>query len=178
MVRMKSPPSNDGTLFRGLKGAAPNKAKVTRSCCFLAFLVPIVVWVVTISFVTVHDGESSVPRQRDGPQLQFQHSNKLQPPPSTVTKSNAQAPPVQATERQAKPREQRRHGSLKCDNHGGPSAEFSQEMVYWQDIPSDGKYVSPFRRQAASQGEKYMVRFYGPVDSNEPAVLVSRRDPL
>lgn len=36
-------------------------------------------------------------------------------------------------------------GGLVCDNHGGPtSAEASNEMVYWQDIPSDADYVGPF----------------------------------
>jgi len=33
---------------------------------------------------------------------------------------------------------------LHCDAYGGPSEEIAQEMVYWQDIPSDSDYMSPF----------------------------------
>jgi hypothetical protein len=33
---------------------------------------------------------------------------------------------------------------LNCDAHGGPSNELAQEMVYWQDIPSDYDFRSPF----------------------------------
>lgn len=35
--------------------------------------------------------------------------------------------------------------SLNCDSHGGPSNEIAREMIYWEDIPSDSSYVSPFR---------------------------------
>ena len=34
---------------------------------------------------------------------------------------------------------------LNCDAHGGPSSEHAAEMVYWQDIPTDAQYVSPFK---------------------------------
>lgn len=34
---------------------------------------------------------------------------------------------------------------LNCDPHGGPSREYAAEMVYWQDIPTDAQYVSPFK---------------------------------
>jgi len=33
---------------------------------------------------------------------------------------------------------------LSCSKYGGPQDEFSEEMVYWSDIPSDSKYKSPF----------------------------------
>jgi len=33
---------------------------------------------------------------------------------------------------------------LKCDKHGGPSEEIAAEMIYWEDIPKDAQYVSPF----------------------------------
>jgi hypothetical protein len=33
---------------------------------------------------------------------------------------------------------------LKCDEHGGPSAQAAQEMVYWRDIPQDNAWKSPF----------------------------------
>ena len=36
---------------------------------------------------------------------------------------------------------------LNCDKYGGPSEELAQEMVYWEDIPSDAKWVSPFHRK-------------------------------
>jgi GDP-fucose protein O-fucosyltransferase len=43
---------------------------------------------------------------------------------------------------------------LSCEKYGGPADEFAQEMVYWQDIPSDTQYVSPFHplRKAAGSG--------------------------
>jgi hypothetical protein len=37
-----------------------------------------------------------------------------------------------------------RISGLTCDKWGGPSPEAAQEMVYWEDIPSDAQYVSPF----------------------------------
>jgi hypothetical protein len=46
---------------------------------------------------------------------------------------------------------------LSCAKHGGPEDEFAQEMVYWQDIPSDARYVSPFHAKH-SQEKRYMVR--------------------
>ena len=36
---------------------------------------------------------------------------------------------------------------LNCDSHGGPPHDVAQEMVYWEDIPEDTKYISPFRKQ-------------------------------
>ncbi|KAG7347749.1 GDP-fucose protein O-fucosyltransferase [Nitzschia inconspicua] len=36
---------------------------------------------------------------------------------------------------------------LKCDNHGGPSAEAAQEMVYWRDLPQDNTWTSPFLKK-------------------------------
>lgn len=39
---------------------------------------------------------------------------------------------------------------LNCKDHGGPSDP--SEMVYWNDIPADSKYVSPFYDE-----EKYIT---------------------
>ena len=39
---------------------------------------------------------------------------------------------------------------LNCKDHGGPSD--TSEMVYWNDIPADSKYVSPFYDE-----EKYIT---------------------
>ena len=33
---------------------------------------------------------------------------------------------------------------LSCADHGGPLDSLAQEMVYWEDIPSDNRHVSPF----------------------------------
>lgn len=35
---------------------------------------------------------------------------------------------------------------LTCDKFGGPAPEVVQEMVYWEDIPADNKFVSPFHQ--------------------------------
>ncbi|CAB9502629.1 GDP-fucose protein O-fucosyltransferase [Seminavis robusta] len=40
---------------------------------------------------------------------------------------------------------------LKCDAYGGPSTDVAQEMVYWEDIPSDASFVSPFKRKDKTQ---------------------------
>jgi len=39
-----------------------------------------------------------------------------------------------------------RMAELDCKAYGGPSSDAAQEIVYWQDIPSDSLYVSPFSR--------------------------------
>ena len=39
---------------------------------------------------------------------------------------------------------------LNCQDHGGPSDP--SEMIYWNDIPSDSKYISPFYNE-----EKYIT---------------------
>jgi hypothetical protein len=46
--------------------------------------------------------------------------------------------------------------TLECAAYGGPSSEIAQEMVYWQDIPSDTRYVSPFKG-SADDDPKYMT---------------------
>lgn len=35
---------------------------------------------------------------------------------------------------------------LNCDSHGGPRNDLAREMVYWEDIPEDSKFVSKFKR--------------------------------
>lgn len=39
-----------------------------------------------------------------------------------------------------------RLAGLNCERWGGPSNDVAQKMVYWEDIPSDEKFVSPFRQ--------------------------------
>uniref|UniRef100_A0A7S2L6Y3 O-fucosyltransferase family protein n=1 Tax=Leptocylindrus danicus TaxID=163516 RepID=A0A7S2L6Y3_9STRA len=43
---------------------------------------------------------------------------------------------------------------LSCEKYGGLSDEAAQNMVYWDDIPSDSKYISPFFEAG---NEKYMT---------------------
>jgi hypothetical protein len=47
-----------------------------------------------------------------------------------------------------------RMAELDCKAYGGPSPEDAQEMVYWQDIPSDSLYVSPFFKTDRKQNEQ------------------------
>jgi hypothetical protein len=35
---------------------------------------------------------------------------------------------------------------LSCERYGGPSDELAREMVYWEDLPTDAKYVSPLKK--------------------------------
>ena len=44
---------------------------------------------------------------------------------------------------------------LSCSDHGGPSDDLAQEMIYWSDIPSDDKFVSPIG--ANSKKRKYLT---------------------
>ena len=45
---------------------------------------------------------------------------------------------------------------LSCEKHGGPEDEYAQEMVYWSDIPSDTRYVSPFHSKKG-QHRRYLT---------------------
>lgn len=49
--------------------------------------------------------------------------------------------------------------TLDCKAYGGPSLEDAQEMVYWQEIPSDSTYVSPFYKTGQQQAShtKYLT---------------------
>ncbi len=44
---------------------------------------------------------------------------------------------------------------LTCAKYGGPPDEIAAEMVYWSDIPSDAKFVSPFKK--AGPQAKYLT---------------------
>jgi hypothetical protein len=44
-----------------------------------------------------------------------------------------------------------RSAGLNCDKWGGPSNDLAQEMVYWEDIPSDASVVSPFHKPEKPQ---------------------------
>jgi hypothetical protein len=69
-----------------------------------------------------------------------QSASKLQ---STVTDSEEKPPPVHDL------------AGLSCSDHGGPSNEFAQEMIYWSDIPSDDKFISPIGTK--SNKRKYLT---------------------
>ncbi|KAL3922454.1 MAG: hypothetical protein SGARI_006449 [Bacillariaceae sp.] len=49
--------------------------------------------------------------------------------------------------------------TLDCSAFGGPSKEAAAEMVYWQEIPSDSLYVSPFFKTGQQQAShtKYLT---------------------
>lgn len=38
-----------------------------------------------------------------------------------------------------------RIAGLSCEKYGGLSDDLVKELVYWEDIPSDAAYASPFR---------------------------------
>ena len=41
---------------------------------------------------------------------------------------------------------------LDCSAHGGPNtAEITQELVYWKDLPLDNEYISPLRSTTVRQ---------------------------
>lgn len=49
--------------------------------------------------------------------------------------------------------------TLDCKAYGGPSQEASQEMVYWQDIPTDSAYAPPFFEINRKGTEKKYLTF-------------------
>jgi hypothetical protein len=49
------------------------------------------------------------------------------------------------TKSKRKPDDVHKIAGLNCDAYGGPSEDVAAEMVYWQDIPSDANFVSPFK---------------------------------
>ncbi|CAB9499428.1 GDP-fucose protein O-fucosyltransferase [Seminavis robusta] len=64
----------------------------------------------------------------------------------------AEAHGAQAAQQQQQQQQQQHNlAGLQCDAYGGPSAEAAQEMVYWEDIPSDAKYISPFKSKDETQ---------------------------
>lgn len=43
--------------------------------------------------------------------------------------------------------QEHRLAGLNCDRWGGPANDIAQEMVYWEDIPSDSQFIPPFHRK-------------------------------
>ena len=87
------------------------------------------------SIVSDHDDEEEDSRDNH-PQ---EHGTFRQP-----TQTNNEEPP------------ELRLAHLSCAAYGGPADEFSQEMVYWQNITSDERFVSPFT-PPKGQPRKYMT---------------------
>ena len=46
--------------------------------------------------------------------------------------------------------------SLSCEAYGGPPQKHAEEMVYWSDIPSDAKYISPLKKKRGER-RQYMT---------------------
>lgn len=52
---------------------------------------------------------------------------------------------------------------LSCAKYGGPADKDAQEMVYWKDIESDRRYVSPFHvKVSAKQGQRRQYMTFEP----------------
>eukprot|EP00980_Cylindrotheca_fusiformis_P021991 scaffold8865_cov67-Cylindrotheca_fusiformis.AAC.1 len=49
-----------------------------------------------------------------------------------------------STDGQQPSQQQHQLANLNCEPWGGPSNELAKEMVYWEDIPSDSKFISPY----------------------------------
>ena len=46
--------------------------------------------------------------------------------------------------------------SLSCEKYGGPPNQYASEMVYWSDVPSDSKYISPLQKKRGER-RQYMT---------------------
>ncbi|VEU43793.1 unnamed protein product [Pseudo-nitzschia multistriata] len=61
--------------------------------------------------------------------------------------------------------EQHKIANLNCGAYGGPSDEDAEEMVYWEDIPTDALHMSPFhaehpeRKQQENQQPQHVSQF-------------------
>lgn len=79
------------------------------------------------------------------------------------TSSNGNIVATTATNKQSSTNQhEHRLAGLQCDQFGGPSLDAAQEMVYWEDIPSDESYLSPFHPKVddrSSGGELQMDQF-------------------
>jgi len=40
---------------------------------------------------------------------------------------------------------------LNCKPHGGPINKLAEEMVFWEDIPTDNTFISPFQKEGQKQ---------------------------
>lgn len=54
----------------------------------------------------------------------------------------------------SRPRSDSRLAKLSCAPFGGPDDQVASEMIYWRDIPSDARYVSPFLEKSTSTSEE------------------------
>jgi hypothetical protein len=83
---------------------------------------------------------------------QQQHQEQL------TLQQQQQQQPGQTTQRPSNNILQRKNdnghkiSSLNCDAYGGPSQDVAQEMVYWEDIPQDAQYISPFHIKKRGHG--------------------------
>jgi hypothetical protein len=50
-----------------------------------------------------------------------------------------------------------RVAGLNCDKYGGPSTDEAQEMVYWEDVPSDAEWISPFHAKHRNGPPQYLT---------------------
>jgi hypothetical protein len=76
-------------------------------------------------------------------------SNNINEDGHNTTLTNQATIPQQKKENLARGRDDKfdpNHtlAGLNCEAYGGPSKDIAQEMVYWSDIPSDSKFISPF----------------------------------
>lgn len=44
-----------------------------------------------------------------------------------------------------------RISDLNCEKWGGPSKQAAKELIYWEDIPSDAAFMSPFHPKERSE---------------------------
>ena len=52
---------------------------------------------------------------------------------------------------------QHKVAGLDCSRYGGPSPEIASEMVYWEDVPTDSSFASPFA--STTDGETRYLTF-------------------
>jgi hypothetical protein len=55
-----------------------------------------------------------------------------------------------------------KHHDLNCDAFGGPDRLSAQEMVYWKDIPSDARHISPFHHSLKEDGHPRQFMTFEP----------------
>jgi hypothetical protein len=86
--------------------------------------------------------EDGVPSSDDTPPQKEEGASKS----SDTISSQDDAGGLSSTDKKIPASNHHALAGLSCDKFGGPSKDIAAEMVYWEDIQEDSKYVSPFKR--------------------------------
>ncbi|GKY94306.1 hypothetical protein MPSEU_000396400 [Mayamaea pseudoterrestris] len=110
------------------------------------------------SFYMIHSVPDALALSGHGPYMKTERMNEKQSDNDKIIQNgmvvSETANKVQLQQQQQQQQPQSTLAGLNCVAHGGPSD--ASEMVYWRDVASDQRFVSPFRIQ---QGPRQYMTF-------------------